>query len=101
MIKDKSAEDTISENEYTLRMRSASTRPEDDSPGDSESDAGSEFEMGVEYLPDEDNDPDIIVNEPTTKIYEKKITEIPESAKVISSDQPAPWLDQSTPSSTH
>ena len=39
-----------------MRMRSASTQPEDDSPGDSDADAGYEFNIGLEYLPDTEND---------------------------------------------
>ena len=112
MGKDKSAEDTISEAEYTIRMKSASTRPENDSPGDSESDAGDEFEMGLEYLPDEKNDPQMPSNERTLeempqskmsnhKISNRESVEIPNSAKVISSEQPSPWMDQGTSSSTH
>ncbi len=112
MVKDKSSNDIISENEYTMRMRSASTDPQDDSPGDSESDAGSEFEMGLEYIPNTKNDPEEPVDIPNDEPEEPTnpedpespilvMKEIPDSAKVISSEQPAPWMDLGTASSTH
>lgn len=97
MGKDRSAEDTISEKEYTMRMKSASPKPEDDSPGDSESDAGAEFEMGLEYLPDERNDSEV----PIEDVLEHPIKTIPDSATVISSEQPAPWMDRSKNSSSN
>lgn len=97
MGKDRSIEDTISENEYTLRMRSASSKPEDDSPGDSESDAGAEFEMGLEYLPDESHDFDL-TDEEEVKYPLKKLSD---TAGVISSEQPAPWMDRNKGSSTN
>ena len=111
MTKDKSAEDTISEREYTVQMKSASTSPENDSPGDSEADADSEFEMGVNYVPDEKNDPEEIVDEDSilldtedSKFRKAKSLpkiEIPESAKVVSSDQPSHRMDRDTLSDTH
>ncbi len=67
MSKKKIADDLISESEYTLRMRGASTDPEQDSPGDSEADAGEEFKLGLNYnsynddrpeFPDEDKEPE-------------------------------------------
>jgi len=97
MGKDRSIEDTISENEYTMRMKSVSTNPQDDSPGDSEADAGAEFEMGLEYIPDERNDFDI----PTIKTLKHPIKEIPDSANVGDSEAPAPWMDRNTTSSTN
>ncbi len=97
MGKDRSVEDTISENEYTMRMKSVSTKPEDDSPGDSETDAGAEFEMGLEYMPDERNDSEV----PIEEVPKHPIKKIPESASVISSEQPAPWMDRGTSSSTN
>ena len=109
MAKDRSAEDTISENEYTMRMRSASMRPENDSPGDSESDAGHEFEMGLEFIPNEKNDPDMVFDDADEadeksnnyKKNKRNIIIIPDTAKVISSEQPAPWMDQESSSNTN
>ncbi len=111
MPKDQSEKDIISEKEYTLRMRSASSQPEDDSPGDSESDAGSEIEMGLEYLPDENIDSGETIDEvtlldppagnPTTKFAKHPIKEIPENSKVISSDMPSPSMDRGKSTSTH
>ncbi len=94
-MKDRSVEDTISEREYTMRMKSRSSKPEDDSPGDSESDAGAEFQMGMEYLPDERNDSEI-PSEPKLKYPVKDVSG--ESA-VISSELPSPWMDASKSSS--
>ncbi len=96
----KRTQDTISENEYTRRMKSASTRPQDDSPGDSETDAGVEFEMGIDYSPDptKEIDPDTS-GDPNP--FSRDILEVSEDTKVISSEQPAPWMDQESPSSTH
>ncbi|MBC7467260.1 MAG: hypothetical protein H7256_14815 [Bdellovibrio sp.] len=97
MGKDKSLEDTISESEYTMRMKSASSNPEDDSPGDSESDAGAEFEMGLEYLPDESNDYEV----PKEEVLDHPIKKVSDQSSVISSEQPAPWMDRSKSSSTN
>ncbi len=97
MGKDRSVEDTISEKEYTMRMKSVSSKPEDDSPGDSESDAGAEFEMGLEYLPDERNDSEL----PVEEVLKHPIKTIPDSATAISSEQPAPWMDRGKSSSTN
>ncbi len=112
MAKDRSFEDTISEKEYTMRMKSASTKPEDDSPGDSEMDAGAEFGMGLEYLPDKKNDPEVPTEESLSDLeVEKKhsigkveqpiLKKIPDTAQVISSEQPAPWMDRDNDSSTN
>ena len=87
----KSNEDTISEKEYTMRMKSVSTKPEDDSPDDTETDAGAEFEMGLEYIPDEKNDFEV----PRKVILKYPIKHIPMTAQVFSSEQPAPWLKRS------
>jgi hypothetical protein len=97
MGKDKRLDDTISENEYTMRMKSVSSKPQDDSPGDSESDAGTEFEMGLEYLPKDEEES----ANSSAEIPKHPPKKIPESAKVIASEQPAPWMDRSKPSSTN
>ena len=106
MAKDKSFEDTISEEEYTRRMSRASTSPEDDSPGDSEADAGEEFLMGLEYIPDKNSDPEETLSEEILEDKVDKKTKLPikkiaESAKVVSSDQPAPWMDRDSATATH
>ncbi|MDH4468948.1 MAG: hypothetical protein QE271_12895 [Bacteriovoracaceae bacterium] len=41
--------DFISEENFTRLMSFVPSRPEDDSPGDSEKDAGAEFMMGMSY----------------------------------------------------
>ncbi len=104
MAKDKSAEDIISEQEYTMRMKSASALPENDSPGDSEIDSGAEFAMGIEYIPDPDLDSeegleDSLIESPLSSQTPEKL--IPDSAKVVFSEQDAPWLDAEKDSSTH
>ncbi len=120
------SDDYISERDFNRRMKSVPSLPEYDSPGDSETDAGYEFKMGLEYVPDEttdeennlelsegkDNsvDPQTPAEEEVVppkekpidpKIPKHGIKKIPESAKVISSEQPAPWMDQESNSSTH
>lgn len=102
MNKKKHADDLISESEFTMRMSSNSTQPQKDSPGDSESDAGSEFDMGREYLPDDGDD----IEEPTEDlppaVYSKHpVRSIPDTAKVVDSEQPAPRMDQGATSDTH
>ena len=97
MKKNKSVKDTISENEYTMRMKSVSARPEDDSPGDSETDAGAEFEMGLEYMADDRSDLDISGKEEP----KYPVPQISSDATVVSSEQPAPWMDRNSSSSTN
>ena len=112
MSKNKSKRDTISEQEYNTQMASASTSPEEDSPGDSEADAGSEFLMGLNYMPDEKNEFEGSGDEPGEIVFSdlkpksseekpKKEIKIPETAKIISSDQPEPWADLDAASDTH
>jgi hypothetical protein len=88
--------DTISEQEYTLKMK-ASTLPQNDSPGDSESDAGVEFQVGLDYEPDSKRDRELPDEESSIEVEE----EIPETARVVDSDQPSPWMDGQAPSDTH
>jgi hypothetical protein len=119
VAKDKSAEDTISEQEYTAQMKSASTAPENDSPGDSETDSGDEFEMGLTYVPDPNDDPEEITDDSLAPDFADTLTakeftnsesikknphpviELPETAVIVSSDQPAHWMDRESPSDTH
>ena len=51
MAKPKENYDVISEQEFTVQEKGASTDPQEDSPGDSEKDAGEEFLMGMNYQP--------------------------------------------------
>ena len=85
-------------------MAPLSTSPEDDSPGDSESDAGSEFQMGADFLADEADETDEDLEELRLSNIEDlkpknppkhplQVDQIPDSAKVISSEQPSPWMD--------
>ena len=53
MAKPRKHHDIISEQEFTIRGPGASTDPQEDSPGDSEKDAGVEFSMGMNYKPTE------------------------------------------------
>ena len=99
--------------EYNEQMASTSTSPENDSPGDSEDDSGSEFLMGLNYMPDEKNEfegargeepGEIVFSDGKPKASEvkpEKKVNLPGSAKVVSSDQPAPWSDLDTSSDTH
>ncbi len=106
----KKTKDIITEEEFTLRMAPLSTSPEDDSPGDSEADAGSEFQMGAEFLAeenDEDEDDVTLSNiddlnkKYATKSPARQLEEIPESAQGISSNQPSPWMDLDSSSDTN
>lgn len=112
MKKDTSAEDTISEEVYTAQMASASTSPKEDSPGDSESDAGLEYQMGLDYLPGEKDDPDEVIADSAETLVTSEpsdlrnkdphhVIQIPETAVVVSSDQPSHRMDRDTPSDTH
>jgi hypothetical protein len=109
----KPRKDIITEEEYTRRMLSPnSTLPQEDSPGDSEADAGAEFEMGMNYMPsdiDEDDEKESEEAEAAGENEEPVVTkehrldedELPESAKVISSNQPSPWMDRESTSDTN
>ncbi len=101
----KNHHDTISEQEFTIQERGASTDPQEDSPGDSEKDAGEEFLVGMNYQPLDtaafDDDEKIQIegaimerpNDLAIKPEEPKFR-IPSSAMVKSSEQPAPWQDK-------
>jgi hypothetical protein len=103
--------DIISEQEFNLQVanRTATALPEDDSPGDSEFDAGEEFDMGVEFTPDsalfDDEVEDVVSFDQTHSAQmapRRKIEdEIPASARGISSELPSPWLDNEKASSTN
>ena len=110
--KDKSNKDTISEEEYTSQLPFTSPSPEEDSPGDSESDAGAEFMMGLNYIPGEKNNPDSfsedrgdiktsIKKSNSTNTNDKDPIELLDSVKIVSSEQPSPWLDLDTEKDTH
>jgi hypothetical protein len=112
MPKYKNYHDTISEEEFTTQVQGASTDPQEDSPGDSEKDAGVEFAMGVNYKPiasefaDEDetlqNEISAIErpNDLVLTPHELKFR-VPTSAMVKSSEQPAPWEDKDRTSSSN
>lgn len=105
------SKDIISEQEFNLQVanRKAMAMPEDDSPGDSEFDAGDEFDMGIEFTPEsalfEDEDEDLAVfDKPNAVSFDKerKLEEdVPESARGVSSELPSPWSDSEKPSSTN
>lgn len=99
----KKDKDLISEEEFNLQSASSATLPEEDSPGDSESDSGAEFEMGLEYTPDEDTEDPEFEGSPEDLMFAENKNEkkIPETAKVISSDLPSPWADLDSDSDTH
>jgi hypothetical protein len=112
--------DTISEEAYTRGMSMLPSSPEDDSPGDSESDVDSEFLMGMSYEPevssglddelDDDStsesadDPEVDPLAPpstSTKKATRVEDQIPESARVISSEAPGPRFDSEEPTNVH
>jgi len=101
MSRDKSKHDLITEEEFNMRIATSGANPELDSPGDTEEDAGSEFDLGMNFDAGEDgevDDLDKVGSEPGQVTFRKKI---PESAKVVSSELPSPWADSDTPSDTH
>jgi hypothetical protein len=65
--------------------------------------------MGLNYMANENNDSsdepgEIIFSDPVQSHKEnvsRKKVEAPETAKIISSGQPEPWVDLDTPSDTH
>src|SRR6218665_1939766 len=104
------SKDIISEQEFNLQIanRKAMAMPEDDSPGDSEFDAGEEFDMGIEFTPESalfDEDDDVAIfdkqNQEASIKARKTEDDIPESSKGISSELPSPWLDGEKSSSTN
>lgn len=109
----KPRKDIITEEEYTRKMTPISTSPQDDSPGDSEADAGAEFEMGINYMPsysedEEIDEDDLLEAEEETEEVSKNVglhrieeDELPETAKVISSNQPSPWMDRESTSDSN
>ena len=112
MSGNKSKRDTISEEDFNTQMAATPASPEEDSPGDSEADAGSEFLMGLNYMPDEKNEFEGSSDEPGEIVFSDrkskqpevesdKAVKIPNTAKVVSSDQPAPWSDRDDASDTH
>ena len=56
MSKDKNKRDLISEQEFNHQMEENLDDPLEDSPGDSEDDAGLEFMAGLNYSPGEKNE---------------------------------------------
>jgi hypothetical protein len=92
--------DTISEYEYMHEMNFVSSAPEDDSPGDSESDSGAEFMMGMSYAPHESEfDFEDSVELPWFREKDKyEVNEVLddsliEGVEVVSSAAPSPWMD--------
>lgn len=88
--------DLISEEEYNRSMTGRSTSPQKDSPGDSEADTQAEFQMGFNYAPE---------NSLGAKAVQRKdrrqFDDLPETAKVVSSEAPAPSLDFNKDTDTH
>lgn len=109
-MKKKHNHDYITEEDFTLQVAkmaagTSATDPQEDSPGDSEADAGTEFEVGLNFSADEleaeEEEVDAVVTsqEPadTEEVVapQKKIDidSLPDSAKVVFSEQPSPWRD--------
>lgn len=114
-MKKKHNHDYITEEDYTLQLAKSSRSaadPQLDSPGDSEADAGEEFEMGLNFSADElereDDDEELSLSEEELDPEEivspqpkKHIDDLPESAKVVFSEQPSPWRDMEHTSDTN
>lgn len=104
------SKDIISEQEFNQQIakRHSMVLPENDSPADSEFDAGEEFDMGIEFTPESalfDEEDDLAVfdkpNQETPIKARKTEDEIPASARGVSSELPSPWSDNEKPSSTN
>ena len=85
--------DLISEEEYNQQVAHRRDSPLKDSPGDSEAATASEFMMGFNYTPSGQNVP--------VKNDRKKFDDLPDTAKVVSSDLPSPALDFDKETDTH
>ncbi len=118
MEKKRNYQDIISEQEFTLQnlrhRQGILADPQEDSPGDSEQDAGDEFTLGMNFHPGETDsmgDPDeetagngrSIIERPNDLVVAPVAAKyrVPSSAMAKSSDQPAPREDQDKSSSTH
>jgi hypothetical protein len=84
--------DYISEEDFTQIMNHYASNPQNDSPGDSDSDAGAEFNMGMNF--------DLLENEEGQEKDEHPMSEKTfyrntriENAKAINSELPAPSLE--------
>jgi hypothetical protein len=104
------SKDIISEQEFNQQIakRHSMVSPENDSPGDSEFDAGDEFDMGIEFTPESalfDEDDDVAIfdkqNQEASIKARKTEEELPASALAVSSELPSPWSDGEKPSSTN
>lgn len=86
-------DDFISEQGFLEQLGRVPTTPDSDSPDDSEFDAGSEFLMGINYVP----------QKRSKRPGRPKDTRIhlPDAAKTVSSDRPDPWQDLDSDSATH
>lgn len=117
MVKQNKNHDTISETEFTEHLRGASTNPQQDSPGDSESDAGIEFQMGTNFMgPNDQMITSELVdsfeapqNQTSTLERPKNLVptpresafRVPSSVMITSSELPAPWEDKERSSSSN
>jgi hypothetical protein len=121
MSRNKIKRDIISEQQFNSQGQSTHSIPSEDSPGDSDQAVGEAFLMGLNYMPDEKNEYEGASDEPGEIIFADDSStapsEIPsqtdysakkleknkllEKAKVVSSEQPAPWKDMDTKSDTH
>ena len=112
MAKPKENHDIISEEEFTVQEKGASTDPQEDSPGDSEKDAGEEFLMGMSYQPiatelaDEEEtlqNKDSTLERPNNLVLtpQEPKFRVPTDVMIKSSEQPAPWEDRDRKSSSN
>ncbi len=98
-------EDAIDEDRFTKKMGAANflSLPENDSPGDSESDAGAEFDLGLGFYPEtkKARSPSENENQSEKEYLEENEMGLNESSTVVDSCQPAPWMDRDSLTSTH
>lgn len=88
--------DLISEEEYNKQMIGRSTNPQKDSPGDSEADTQAEFNMGFNFTPEEPTGA-----KPPARPERRQFDDLPDTAKVVSSESPSPALDFDKETDTH
>ncbi len=88
--------DLISEEEYNRQMLGRPTSPQKDSPGDSEADTQAEFMMGFNYEPET-----AAGTKAAPRKDRRQFDDLPDTAKVVSSEAPSPSLDFNKETDTH
>ena len=105
--------DIITEEEFNRMVKFSPSLPQGDSPGDSESDALSEIEMGMDFGDGElfprDEGEDVAAFDQSaaddrtkfSRHYRRGEDEVAATGKAVSSDLPSPRADREEDSNTH